>query len=142
MTFNLDRAVRPAAVCWGAARAALGLVALADPPRAIRPWTGPDGADTVPARVLGRALGARDVVLGGGAIAAALRGRDLAAWAAAGAAADLGDTLTTAREWRRLPPAGRVLVTALAGGSVLAGAALAVLDARGRCPRAADGYRR
>src|SRR5205823_14703486 len=53
--------MRRGATAIAAARTAIGVLALAAPTLVARPWVGPDRG-TVP-RVLGRALGGRDLVL-------------------------------------------------------------------------------
>src|SRR5215472_9492926 len=60
--------------CWGRGgrRVALGLTALAWPSVPARPWVGA-AADSLAARVFGRALGARDVAMGLGALTALRR---------------------------------------------------------------------
>ena len=60
--------VRGGATAMAAARTAIGVVALAAPTLVTRPWLGPDRGPA--ARVLGRALGGRDLALGLGALAA------------------------------------------------------------------------
>ena len=64
--------LRRGAVTVAAGRVALGLTALAWPSVPARPWVGA-AADDLAARVFGRALGARDVALGLGALAALQR---------------------------------------------------------------------
>jgi hypothetical protein len=128
---------KPAELLWrgaqavAAGRVALGLAALAWPQLPGRPWVGA-AADGVAARVFGRALGARDLALGLGALNA-MRRPSLAAgpaqarvWVAAGALSDALDVAATVAAWRELPRAGRLLVVASAGGAALAGAAGAV----------------
>jgi hypothetical protein len=66
---DLPALLRRGAVVVAAGRVALGLTALAWPSVPARPWVGA-AADDVAARVFGRALGARDVALGLGALAA------------------------------------------------------------------------
>jgi len=61
--------LRRGATTVAAARVALGLAALAWPSVPARPWTGA-GDDDLTARVFGRALGARDLALGLGALTA------------------------------------------------------------------------
>lgn len=126
-----------------AGRVALGLVALARPSVPARPWTGVGGGE-VAVRVFGRALGARDLALGVGALAAlrssesARRGPGAApAWVAAGAASDALDVAATLAAWRGLPRWGRWLVVASAGGATVIGAvgALALLRDRPRSGR-------
>ena len=60
--------LRQAAMALAVARTAMGVTALSAPSLIWRPWV----ADTrsVPARVLGRALGGRDLALGLGTLAA------------------------------------------------------------------------
>jgi hypothetical protein len=113
-----------------AGRVVLGLTALAWPSVPARPWVGA-AADDLAARVFGRALGARDIALGLGALAAlqrpaAERG-SACAWVAAGALSDALDVAASLASWRELPRRGRWLVIASAGGAALTGAgALAV----------------
>lgn len=121
---------RGAATAIAAARTALGVVALASPSLVARPWVGQAGGPA--ARVLGRALGGRDLTLGLGALAALRRvppgdraAGGAGAWVGAGALADFLDLLTTAAAWPELPAAGRWLVAMSAGGSAVAGAAAA-----------------
>lgn len=111
-------------------RVVIGVAAIANPVGALRPWIG-DDAETGGGQVLGRALGARDLVIGAGALRA---GDDLDAlrpWLAAGILADCVDFGATAAA-DELPLGGRVFVLALAGAAAAAGAvALASLDAQG-----------
>jgi hypothetical protein len=105
-----------------AARVMVGVVALARPGLPARPWVGAR-SDDLTARVFGRALGARDLALGLGALNA-LRGTDesAAAWVAAGALSDALDVAASAASWQELPRSGRWLVVASAGGAAVAGA--------------------
>jgi hypothetical protein len=109
-----------------AGRVALGLTAVAWPAAPARPWVGA-AADDLAVRVFGRALGARDLALGLGALAAVRRPASdrgsASAWVAAGALSDALDVAATVRSWRELPRRGRWLVTASAGGAALIGAA-------------------
>jgi hypothetical protein len=130
--------LRHGARAVAAGRVALGLTALAWPRGPARPWVGA-AADDLAARVFGRALGARDLALGLGALAA-LRGQDgdpgpASAWVAAGALSDALDVAASLASWRELPRVGRWLVVASAGGAAVAGAAGAVAVGR---PRPAD----
>lgn len=118
--------MRRGATALALARTALGVAALASPELIARPWVGRGSGPA--ARVLGRALGGRDIALGLGALAALQRvppgGMGGAgAWVGAGALADSLDVLATATAWDELPPAGRWLVAASAGGAAVAGAA-------------------
>jgi hypothetical protein len=120
--------LRRGAVAVAAGRVALGVTALVLPSVPARPWVGA-AADGVAARVFGRALGARDVALGLGALAAlrspaeAGAGSGAWVWVAAGALSDVLDVAASVTSWRELPRAGRWLVVASAGGAALAGAA-------------------
>ena len=134
--------LRRGAVAVAAGRVAIGVNALAWPSVPSRPWVGAT-ADDLTARVFGRALGARDLALGLGALAALQRPsaeagetRSASAWVAAGALSDALDVVASLASWRELPRVGRWLVTASAGGAALAGAAgaLAVRPGRGYCP--------
>jgi hypothetical protein len=121
--------LRRGARAVAAGRVALGLAALAWPSVPARPWVGA-AADDLAAQVFGRALGARDLALGLGALSA-LRGPAAEpgaarAWVAAGALSDALDVAASLASWRELPPGSRWLVAGSAGGAALAGAAAAV----------------
>jgi hypothetical protein len=118
-----------------AARVVLGLTALAWPSVPARPWVGA-AADDLAARVFGRALGARDIALGLGALTAlqrpaAERG-SACRWVAAGALSDALDVIASLSSWRELPQRGRWLVIASASGAALTGAAGALAMRPGR----------
>jgi hypothetical protein len=109
-----------------AGRVALGVVALARPSVPARPWVG-TAADDLSAQVFGRALGARDIALGLGALAALRQPRTAAVgWIAAGALSDALDVAATAAAWPELPRYTRWLVAASAGSAALAGTAGAI----------------
>ena len=136
--------LRRGAVIVAAGRVGLGLTALAWPAVPARPWVGA-AADDLAARVFGRALGARDLALGLGALAA-LRHQDAepgsaAAWVAAGALSDALDVAASAASWRDLPRLTRWLVAASAGGAALTGAAAALASVTSRTPSASSGPR-
>jgi hypothetical protein len=90
--------LRRGALAVAAGRAAIGVTALAWPAVPSRPWVGA-AADDLAARVFARALGARDLALGLGALTA-LQAQDASAslwvarWLVAGSAA--GAALTGA----------------------------------------------
>ena len=112
--------LRRGAAALAAGRVALGLAALAWPSVPARPWVGA-AADDLAAQVFGRALGARDLALGLGALAA-LRGPaaepgPACAWVAAGALADALDVAASLSSWRELPSRSRWLVVTAAGGA-------------------------
>lgn len=118
-----------------AGRVGIGLVALAWPSVPARPWVG-RGSGDLAARVLGRALGARDLALGLGALWA-LRHQDAEpaparAWVLAGALSDTLDVAASAASWRELPRAGRWPVVVSAGAAALTGAGGAILSEQAR----------
>jgi hypothetical protein len=129
LTTEIPVLLRRGATAVAAGRVALGLAALARPSVPARPWVGA-AADDLAARVFGRALGARDLALGLGALAAL---RDLGdeagpawAWVAAGALSDALDVVASLSSWEELPRLTRWLVAGSAGGAAIAGSAAAV----------------
>lgn len=116
--------LRRGATAVAAGRVAIGVTALVWPSVPARPWVGA-GPDNVAAEVFGRALGARDLALGLGALAA-LQGPAAGparTWVAAGALSDALDVVASVVSWRELPRFTRWLVAASAGGAALAGVA-------------------
>jgi len=106
-----------------AGRAALGAGMVAAPVLAGRPWIGPD-ASSAGAKVIGRAFGVRDVVLGLGTIEADRRGEGLRTWIAAGVIADAVDLVATLAAGDEIPARGRRAVAVLASGAALTGLVL------------------
>jgi hypothetical protein len=88
--------------------------------------------------VFGRALGARDLALGLGALAALQRqdgdAGEASAWVAAGALSDALDVAASLSSWQELPRLTRWLVVGSAGGAAIAGAAAAVSFRLGKTP--------
>ena len=134
MPQDTDRAPAPAvpplfryaATAVAVARVAVGIAALTWPSVPTRPWVGAS-ANELTAEVLGRALGARDLALGLGTLAA-IRKAPSGPWPAgalyaAGALSDALDVAITAAAWPRLPRITRWLVAASAGSATIAGAA-------------------
>ncbi len=123
---DLPALARHGAAAVAAGRVAIGLAALARPSVPSRPWVGA-AADDLAATVFGRALGARDIALGLGALAALRRtGAEpgsASAWVAAGALSDALDVVASLSSWRQLPRTGRWLVAGSAGAAALVGAA-------------------
>jgi hypothetical protein len=123
---DIPALLRGGAWAVAAGRVAIGLTALAWPSVPGRPWVGTT-ADDLATRVFARALGARDLALGLGALAALQRpGTEpgsASAWVAAGALSDSLDVAASLASWRELPRVGRWLVVLSAGGAALAGAA-------------------
>jgi len=120
---------RYAATAVAAGRVGLGAAALAWPAGPARPWVG-SSADELGAQVFGRALGARDLALGLGALVAVRKSSadpsSAGAWFAAGALSDALDVAVTVAAWPRLPRCTRWLVAASAAGAAVAGAAGAI----------------
>ena len=133
--------LRRGAVAVAAGRVALGLAALGWPSVPARPWVGA-AADDLAARVFGRALGARDLALGLGALTALQRPAaepgSASAWVAAGALSDALDVAASLASWRELPRMTRWLVAATAGGAALTGAAAALTSATSRASSASS----
>jgi hypothetical protein len=104
-----------------AGRVAIGAALLVVPQLVTRSWAGESGT-TPGGRVLGRALGVRDVVLGVGVMDALGRGDASARnWIRASALADTADALATALAYPHLPRRSRFGVLVLAAGAAAAG---------------------
>ena len=103
-----------------AGRIGFGAVLLASPERLTEAWIGREGAHPGP-RVLARALGARDLVLGAGAISAP--DDSVLAWLVAALAADATDLIATVGAGDGLPLRGRIVVGGAALSGLAAGAA-------------------
>ncbi len=135
--------LRRGATAVAVSRVGVGVVAFAAPALVSRSWVG--GAGGGPSsRVLGRALGGRDLALGLGALATLRLPLDpappwpsgpfgpagsgpAAVWVGLAALADGLDLLTTARAWHELPPLQRWLVALSSGGAAAVGAAAAAV---------------
>jgi hypothetical protein len=117
MTLNRDQA-RRLALANGMGRCALGLVAFAAPGIPLGPWVG-EGRRHPAARLLARALGARDFALGLGAILALRHEGPVRGWVEAGGMADAGDVVVTIASFGQLPRVGRWGVLAAATGGVV-----------------------
>ena len=133
---SIPALLRRGAVTVAAGRVALGLIALAWPAVPARPWVGAS-ADDLAARVFGRALGARDLALGLGALAALRpdpQPRSAPTRVAAGALSDALDVAASVASWRELPRVTRWLVAASAGGAARTGAAAALTSVVSRAP--------
>jgi hypothetical protein len=105
-------------------RVAYGAALIAVPERLARRWLGP-AAGAPPTQVPLRGMGAREIVVHGAAMAAALRGLPLRPFLAASVAGDLADILATAAARRGLPDGAAPATLAVAGGSALLTAGLA-----------------
>ena len=115
---------RKVAIAVFGARIAYGLGLVAIPARLTRRWLGP-AAETAPTQVGVRGLGAREVLLHFGALAAAVRGAPLRPWLAASVAGDVADIASTAAARGALPEGSALATVAVAGGSAAISAALA-----------------
>jgi hypothetical protein len=130
--------LRRGATAMAASRVGVGIVALAAPAVVAQIWVGGAGdgpSGHVRGRVLGRALGGRDLALGLGALAALRRERAAGVWVGLGALADGVDLMATARSWRDLPSPQRWLVALSSGGAAAVGAVAAVSLAIGSSPQ-------
>jgi len=105
-------------------RVAYGAGLIAAPGRVARNWLGPASGEP-PAQVPLRGLGAREIVVHGAAIAAALNDKPLRPFLAASAAGDVADIVATVAGRHGLPDGAAPATVAVAGGSALLTAALA-----------------
>jgi len=117
-----------------AGRIAIGVGLLLAPRLVTRPWIGAD-AGRPGAKVLARAMGARDVVIGAIALHTLSNPQVAPRWQKAGAAVDAVDLAATLAARRELPRGGVALVVTMAtfgvSGQLWAAAGLA---ARGLAP--------
>jgi hypothetical protein len=107
-----------------AGRTGFGVALIVAPERVTSLWLGSDAGRPV-ARVVTRGLGARDVALGVGALAAA--DSQLQPWVAGAIVADTADLVATVAAGKSLPLTGRALVGAVAA----AGAGLGTIALAG-----------
>lgn len=120
-------------VAWG--RVGVGTAAVLTPSLVARPWVG-DVGDDVPARLLARAMGGRDLVLGIGT----LRGLSVSdaegrPWVALGGVADLVDAVATVVAFGHLPRRARWAYLAIAlGAAVTSTRAAIALDSSTEAP--------
>jgi hypothetical protein len=107
-----------ASVAWG--RIGLGLTAMLTPAVPLRPWVGRDIAWRPRAKMLARALGARDIALGVGVILALRHDAPVRGWVEGGGLADAGDLVATLLAFGTLPRLGRWAVLGSTAGAVAA----------------------
>jgi hypothetical protein len=112
---------RDVARVYAAGRVAIGAVALLAPRAVGRAWLGAAGA-TPAGGVAMRALGVRDLVLGGIALHTVDHPEVAPRWQRTCAAVDAVDFAATAAARRSLPPVGSALVMAMAAGGAATGA--------------------
>jgi hypothetical protein len=116
--------VREIALSQARGRMAVGAALIVAPGLAARRWIGYQ-AEHPAVKVLTRALGARDFALGLGAAVALDRGAPARGWFEAAALSDAMDLMATLAARDSIPHGARKVVTMIAGGSLLAGVALA-----------------
>jgi hypothetical protein len=116
-----------AAKCLAANRVLFGAAYLLAPRRTAGGWIGRPG-QTRASTVLTRALGARDLALGAGALLAMQEGDRPQArrWFAAHALADGVDLIATVRARASLPTSGFLFATGMAGASTAVALAAAL----------------
>ncbi len=108
-----------------AGRVGFGVALILAPRRVTAQWLGRD-AQRAGTQVISRGLGARDLVLGAGALV--VPEAQLRPWVMAAIVADAADLVATVAAGDSLPLTGRVLVGAVASaGAVLGATALAGL---------------
>ena len=120
---------RKVAVAFAAVRGLYGVALAAMPGRVGTSWLG-QAAATPSVHVALRGLAARDLALAAGTIGAAARAAPLRPWLASSAGCDVADIAATLLAGDSVPRRARVGALALAGGSALAGAALAAIGDR------------
>jgi hypothetical protein len=108
-------------------RLGFGALLVVNPELLARRWVGADGGRTG-TKVMAMGLGARDLALAGGTLAA-LAGGGARPWLVASAAADAGDLAATLRHRADLPGSAVAALLAIAGGAAVAGAWLSAQDA-------------
>ncbi len=108
-----QRQARRLAQALAGLRGLIGVVAFLAPARALKPWVGEGAGSDAGGRLLGRALGGRDVALGAGALLALNYDTPVRGWIEAGGLADTADAVATLVAFRRLPKGTRLYVLAL-----------------------------
>lgn len=105
-------------------RVAVGMALVLFPSAIARMWVGADGA-TPGAKVLARAMGGRDLMLGLGVILALRDEIPVKRWVLLAAASDAIDGVATLLALRRIPKLKGLLALGAAAGAALAGVNLA-----------------
>lgn len=123
----------------GSIRTGVGASLLVAPAWAGRIWVGED-AGGHGTKVFARAVGARDVALGAGILAASMGGdpRQVARLVQLGTVADIADVTATLIAWRNLEGHRRWLMPLVAAGVGAAGAAVAQMVERSSREEAGD----
>ncbi len=100
-------------------RLAIGAALMAKPAsEAGAGWVGSEEAQRPVTKVLFRSVGARDVALGVGTIAALRDGGRLRPWLLGATLADITDLAATVTSGKALPLKGRAALVLLAGGAI------------------------
>ena len=110
-------------------RVLFGIGFLVTPERSARTWIG-STARRGGARIFAQAVGARDLALGAGALAAMRNGRSARPWFAAHLASDATDLVATWRLRHDLPSASAAYALTVAGASTAIAAAYVVSGER------------
>ena len=116
---------RTASIAFALGRIAFGAGLIAAPARVAGGWL-PGDAQRPGTQVAVRGLGARDIALAAGLVAAARGGGAMRPWLAGCIACDLSDIASTLGAGAALPPRARWGTVALAGAAAGMGAALLV----------------
>jgi hypothetical protein len=121
----LDRVTVNSLRLYAFGRIAFGIASLAAPAVTGATLAGPGGA-LPDAQAFLRGMGAREVGLGLGLLAAIRSRGPVRRWVVAGLLADAGDIAGIAGAWRHMPPAKRWLGLGTAGSAAAAGAGVLV----------------
>lgn len=114
LPISLDRhQARLAASGLAGLRGLIGVAALVAPGMVLRPWAGGAVSSETGGKLLGRALGGRDLALAAGAFLAMRHEAPVRGWIEAGGLADTGDLVATVVAFRALPRGTRVGVLLL-----------------------------
>lgn len=111
---------RDVARVLAAGRIAIGAALLATPRLSLGVWIGRDAAVAGAVAPVGRALGIREVVLGGMLLHTIDRPQVAVRWLRAVAVCDAVDLVATVAARRALPGPGRPLIVVLAGSAAAA----------------------
>lgn len=107
---------RKAAAIVAALRIVYGAALVAAPARTTRSWLGPDG-ERRPTQIAIRALGAREIAVHTGALAASLQGSAVRPWLYASASGDCVDIVSTLLAGSDLPDRAPAMTAVVAGAS-------------------------
>ncbi len=123
MSSSLGR-TRSAAIAILSLRVAYGLALILAPGRVARRWLG-SAAHAAPTQVALRGIGAREIGLHAGALAATLSGQAVRPWLAASMVGDLTDVAGTVCAAEGLPRGSAIATLIVGGGSAALSAGLA-----------------